>query len=102
MVGVCDYEKQKITYSSYGSGNAVCYYGANGFRCPNGQIEGTGLEEKEIVQVIVNLSEKSIRWLVNGYERSSFKHEILGDASRKFYPYFELKNQYDSVEWMPE
>jgi hypothetical protein len=42
MIGVVDHSKQKDQRSSYGSGNAACYYGANAHKYGQGAAEGTG------------------------------------------------------------
>lgn len=38
MVGIADYTKQKTAKSSYSTPNALCYYGINGYKYPNGQV----------------------------------------------------------------
>ncbi len=45
MIGVVDEPKQRNQRSSYGSKNAVCYYGNYGYKHPSGGKEGNGFRE---------------------------------------------------------
>ena len=45
MIGIVDYSKQKDQRSSFSSGNAICYYGANGYKYGQGSSEGGGFHQ---------------------------------------------------------
>lgn len=87
MIGVVDFNKQKDQRSSYGSGNAVCYYGCNGYKYGQATTEGAGFSESEVVEINVNLAAKLIKWSVAGTQRASCSLELLGDQSRVFMPF---------------
>lgn len=66
MLGVADYFKQRSQANSYTSGNAMCYYGANGAKYPSSATEGTGFKTGDIVEIDVNRTTKTIKYIVNG------------------------------------
>ncbi len=45
MIGVVDQPKRRNQRTSFASGNAVCYYGYNGYKYPLGVKEGNGFSE---------------------------------------------------------
>ena len=50
MIGICDYESQKGSRSSYSSSNAFAHYGpGSGYKYPSGDAEGKGFAVGDIV-----------------------------------------------------
>lgn len=43
-IGIVDYAKQKNHRYSYRSGNSMCYYGGNGNKFPERDMEGGGFK----------------------------------------------------------
>ena len=100
MAGVVDYAKQKDLRDSRNSGNAMCYYGYNGYRYPSGGNEGDGFKQGDIVEVDVNRSTSTVKYLVNGILKATQTNNMLADSSRVFMPYIEMYNTGDTVEWL--
>ena len=71
MLGVLDYAKQKDQRLSYSSGNAMCYYGYNGYKYPGGGSEGEGFKQGDIVEADVNRANNTIKYSVNGTLRAT-------------------------------
>ena len=65
-IGVTDYEQQKDSRRSYGSGNAMCYYGRDGYKYPNDGTEGSGFKQGDVMEVEVDRTTRTIKYIVNG------------------------------------
>lgn len=48
----------------------------------------------------MDLSNKTIKWSVDGQQRASHTHDILGDKARSFMPYVDFHGTNDSVEFI--
>ena len=64
-IGVTDYEQQKYSRRSYGSDNAMCYYGRDGYKYPD-DYEGSGFKQGDVVEVEVDRTTRTIKYIVNG------------------------------------
>ena len=100
MIGVVDYAKQKDQRNSYGTGNALCYYGINGQKYPEGAQEGDGFKEGDVVEVEVNRANSTVKYSVNGTPKATHSNNILADNTRVFHPFVDMYNQNDAVEWL--
>lgn len=100
MLGVCDYEKQKqVRYSHDSNGNAWLFFGA-GPKYPGNIAEGKAWGVGDLVEVVVNIPDRSLTCNVNGVYSAKWKDvQALADASRTFMPYIELNDQNDCIEW---
>lgn len=94
--------KQRDLRSSYDSGNAMCYYGHNGYKYPNGGCEGGGFSKGDIIEVDVNRATSTIKYSVNGTLKATQVHNMLADNNRVFMPYVEIPHTNDVVEWLLE
>lgn len=102
MLGVLDYAKQKDQRLSYSSGNAMCYYGYNGYKYPGGGSEGEGFKQGDIVEADVNRANNTIKYSVNETLRATQTNQILGDSSRIFMPFIDMYRNNDIVELQTE
>ena len=52
------------------------------------------------MEVDVNRSTSTIKYLVNGTLKATQTNNMLADSSRVFMPYIEMYNTNDAVEWL--
>ncbi len=102
LIGVVDYAKQKDQRSSYSSGNAMCYYGYNGYKYPSGCHEGGGFKQGDIVEVDINRATSTIKYSVNGTVKATHPHNMLAQNNRVFMSCVEMYSTNDAVEWLME
>ena len=100
MIGVVDYAEQKDQRNSYNSGNAMCYYGANGSKYPSWTKEGSGFKQGDVVEVDVDRSTNTVKYIVNGELQATQTNYMLAGSSRVFMPFVEVCNTNDTVEWL--
>lgn len=96
MIGILDATRQMNMRYSYNSNNAICYY-SGGEKYPSAIIEGGGFEEGDIVETCVDLTNKTIKWAINGVTRASLTHKPLGDMFTTFRPFVEVYYKDDIV-----
>ena len=78
----------------------MCYYGANGNKYPSDWSEGGGFKQDDVVEIDVDRSTSTIKYLVNGVLQATQTNNMLNDSSRVFMPYVQMVNTNDSVEWL--
>ena len=78
----------------------MCYYGNNGYKYPSGGSEGGGFKQGDVLEVDVNRSTSTIKYIINGVLKATQTHNMLADNSRVFMPYFEMYNTNDIIEWL--
>ena len=52
------------------------------------------------VLVKVNLEKGLIEWIVNRNKRAELFSGMLSSPGRRFFPYFEMPDKDDTVEWI--
>lgn len=65
MIGVVDHVEQRHERYSWNSANAMCYHSYDGSKYPGKIREGNGFDQGDVVEVVVNRSIKSVKYLVN-------------------------------------
>lgn len=78
----------------------MCYYGCSGYKYPSCGVEGDGFKQGDVVEVDVNRTTSTIKYIVNGVLKATDAHGMLNDSSRVFMPYVEIYNTNDAVEWL--
>ena len=78
----------------------MSYYGAGGSKYPGGVNEGNGFKQGDIVEVDVNRSTNTIKYLINGILKATQSNNMLADSTRVFMPFVDLFNTNDTVEWL--
>ena len=80
----------------------MCYYGYDGGKLPSEGIEGDGFKQGDVVEVDVNRSTSTIKYIINGVLKATHTDNMLSDSSRVFMPYVEMGNTNDAVEWLTD
>lgn len=47
----------------------------------------------ETVVVIVNKNNKTVKWIVNGVQKASMTHNMIGGKDRLLFPFLEMKDK---------
>lgn len=95
IIGVTDYEKQKYSKCSFGSGNSMSYSAINSVLNPGSESQGAGFKEGDVVEVDVNRLTRTVRYIINGVVEALHSHYMLADSSRIFMPFVEMRDKND-------
>ena len=58
----------------------MCYYGYNGYKYPSGGYEGGGFRQGDVVEVDVNRSTSTVKYIINGVLKATEKNNMLNDS----------------------
>lgn len=69
-IGIVDYALQKDQRFSHSSDNAMCYW-SDAEKCPERVKEGDGFKQGDFVEVAVNRSNHTVKYIINGVHRAT-------------------------------
>lgn len=97
LIGVID-SSRKNDKKSVMMASAADYEGITGRIYPEWVQQGYGFKQGDIVETVVDLGRKKIKWIVNGYLQAVSKGPTTEGPT--FVPYIEMYDNEDSVEWL--